>query len=146
MGGQRGRRATGRPAPANGLPVRIGRALGVTSPRRAAVLVVVLVAVAMSVAVPLQNYLRQQSEIADVRAEQEILADQVAELERRQRLLSDPWHVEAQARERLGYVRPGETPYVVQLPPSTAGTDGTPQAPEPRDPWYTRLWRSVAGG
>ncbi|MGH3978749.1 MAG: FtsB family cell division protein [Pseudonocardiaceae bacterium] len=126
--------------------VWIGRALGVTSPRRAAVLAVVVCASVMSVAVPLQNYLGQQAEIAKVRSEREILADQVAELERRQQLLSDPQHTEAQARERLRYVHPGETPYVVQLPPPTAAVaPAQPQGPEPQDPWYTRLWRSIAG-
>ena len=51
----------------------------------------------------------------------------------------------AEARERLGYVRPGETPYIVELP------DTSPEAPErPRPaagdvPWYEELWNSLLG-
>jgi cell division protein FtsB len=125
--------------------VRIGHALGVTSPRRAAILAVVVCAMALSVAVPLRNYVSQRSELATVHQQQQVLADQVAELERRRALLADPRHIEAQARERLRYVRPGETPYVVQLPapppkPSTGG-------PDPADgPWFSRLWESIVGG
>lgn len=124
------------------LGVRIGRALGVTSPRRAALLALVIGAMALSVAVPLRNYVSQRSELATVHEQQQILADQVAELERRRALLADPRHVEAQARERLRYVRPGETPYMVQLPPRPA----EPAAAEPEDPWFNRLWESITGG
>lgn len=124
------------------LGVRIGRALGVTSPRRAALLALVVGAVALSVAVPLRNYVSQRSELATVHEQQQILADQVAELERRRALLADPRHVEAQARERLRYVRPGETPYMVQLPAQAA----KPAAAEPEDPWFDRLWESITGG
>jgi cell division protein FtsB len=126
------------------LSVRISYALGITSPRRAAMLAVMIFAMTLSVAVPLRNYLSQRSELAAVHERQEILADQVAELERRRALLEDPGHIEAQARERLRYVRPGETPYVVQLPPA---------APQPRtgedkvdDPWFAKLWESIVGG
>src|SRR5918997_4661088 len=117
----------------------LGGAFGVTSPRRAAVLASVVVALALSVAVPLQNYLALRGELAGARVEQAALRDQVTELERRRALLENPDHVEAQARERLRYVRPGETPYIVQFPPSggtSAGTSaeapvGAAAAPEP---------------
>ena len=129
-----------------GVAARVGGAFGVTSPRRAAVLVSVVVALALSVAVPLQNYLALRGELAGVRVEQAALRDQVTELERRRTLLENPDHIAAQARERLRYVRPGETPYIVQLPPPAAAAPvGAAAAPEPADPWYTRLWRSITG-
>ena len=130
-----------------GVAARVcGGAFGVTSPRRAAVLVSVVVALALSVAVPLQNYLALRGELAGVRVEQAALRDQVTELERRRALLENPDHIQAQARERLRYVRPGETPYIVQLPPPAAAAPvGAAAAPEPADPWYTRLWRSITG-
>lgn len=126
------------------LGIRIGHALGVTSPRRAAILAVVVCAMALTVAVPLRNYVSQRSELATVHEQQQILADQVAELERRRALLADPRHIEAQARERLRYVRPGETPYVVQLPapPPSPGTSGDANS---EGPWLTRLWESIVG-
>lgn len=123
---------------------RISHALGITSPRRAAILVVVICAMALSVAVPLRNYLSQRSELSMVRERQEILSDQVAELERRRALAGDPAHVEAQARERLRYVRPGETPYVVQLP---AGANPPSAAVEEHsdDSWFNTLWETIVG-
>ncbi len=124
---------------------RVGATLGISSPRRAAVLVSVVVALALSVAVPLQNYLALRGELAEVQVEQAALRDQVTELERRRALLENPDHIEAQARERLRYVRPGETPYIVQLPPPAAAPVGTVAVPEPAEPWYTRLWRSITG-
>ncbi|MGI9064345.1 MAG: FtsB family cell division protein [Pseudonocardiaceae bacterium] len=124
-----------------GVAVRLGRAAGMTSPRRVAALAVLVAALGLSVAVPLQNYVGVQGELAAVRDDQTRLADQVAELERRRALLEKPVHVEAQARERLRYVRPGETPYIVQLPPPAAVVP----APEPEVPWFTRLWRSLQG-
>ena len=130
------------------LGVRICHLLGITSPRRAAMLAAVICVLGLSVAVPLRNYVSQRSDLAAVHEQQLIMADKVAELERRRALLSDPRHVQAQARERLRYVRPGETPYVVQLPPgqTTAAVAGTGSTVAPRELWYGRLWKSVNGG
>src|SRR5262249_3846384 len=97
----------------------------------------------LSVAVPLRNYAGQRAELAAVREQQHILTDKIAELERRRTLLADPDNIQTQARERLRYIRPGEAPYLVQLPPG--GTDaaaaGTPGAPA--QPWYDQLWKSI---
>lgn len=131
--------------PRPGLLLRLGRAVGVTSTRRAAVLAVVVFAIGLSVAVPLQNYLGQRADIAQARARQEVLADRVAELQRRRELLSDPNHIEAQARERLRYVHPGETPFVVQLPSSPTAAPVSERAAERGEPWFVRLWRSITG-
>ncbi len=128
-----------------GLLLRIGRAVGVTSTRRATVLAVVVFALGLSVAVPLQNYLGQRADIAEARARQEVLAERVAELQHRRELLTDPNYVEAQARERLRYVHPGETPYRVQLPRPSTTAPAPEQQAEPSRPWYTRLWRSITG-
>jgi cell division protein FtsB len=118
--------------------------LGLSSTRRAAVLAIVVCALAMTVAVPLRNYVSQRQELADVLVQQQELAAEVAELARKRARLADPAEIEAQARSRLGYVMPGEVPYVVQMPP----------APDPADangvhggvPWYRVLWREVAEG
>jgi cell division protein FtsB len=128
----------------------IGRFVGVTSPRRAAMLAAVVCVLALSVAVPLRNYVAQRAEIAAVHEQQQVMADKVAELERRRALLADPQHLEAQARERLRYVRPGEIPYVVQLPPDGAAAavagPGRGPAGGPRHLWYAELWKSINSG
>ncbi|MFC5993841.1 septum formation initiator family protein [Pseudonocardia hispaniensis] len=118
--------------------------LGVSSARRAAVLAFVACAIALSVAVPLRNFLTQRQELAAVSEQQRALAAEVDELTRRRAELADPDRVVADARSRLGYVRPGEVPFIVQLPEpvrSGPGQDGAGDAP-----WYARLWREVSEG
>lgn len=114
---------------------------------RAAMLALVVCLLAISLAYPLREYLSQRGEIGDYRttvAEQE---RRVADLQRQQNRWNDPAYVEAQARERLHYVMPGETSYVVLESQEEHSTDGVVQAaPEEvaRSPWFTDLWHSVA--
>jgi cell division protein FtsB len=82
------------------------------------VLALVVCAVVLSVAVPLRNYLAQRGALEDTVRQQERLREQVDGLEQRKAQLSDPAQVEVEARERLRYVRPGETPYIVPPPPN----------------------------
>jgi len=136
-----------------------GGALGLSTARRAALLAVVVCALALTVAVPLRNYVTQRHEIAAVSDERERLGREVATLTAERGALDDPAHVEVLARERLGYARPGETPYRVQLPgasgtPETSGaaetsggavTGATGAPVEAELPWYTRLGRETLG-
>lgn len=139
-------------APPRSRGARIGYALGITSARRAALLTALIGALLLSVAVPLRNYVDQRAELAAVYERQHILADKIAELQRRAGLLADPAHIETQARERLRYVRPGEAPYLVQLPPGTvtasgsdnSGNTGGVQAST--QVWYRQLWKSINSG
>ncbi|AOS61586.1 FtsB family cell division protein [Actinoalloteichus hymeniacidonis] len=126
-----------------------GGAFGLASTRRAAILALVVCALALSVAVPLRTYFTQQGEMREVAQQRDELEQERQELEARRDQLSDPDHIEAEARRRLRYVRPGETPYIVQLP-----ADERDQADEPADQeaeqedanWFGRLWRSITGG
>jgi cell division protein FtsB len=118
--------------------------LGVSSTRRAAVLALVVCALALTVVVPLRNYVAQRQELAAVTAQQRTLSAEVDELARERAKLDDPDEVAAQARSRLGYVRPGEVPYVVQLP-STAKDPAADPATDGM-PWYRQLWREVENG
>ena len=64
-------------------------------------------------AYPLREYAAQRSEIDALRAQSAAASRQVAELTEQQRRWQDPAYVRAQARQRLHYVLPGETAYVV---------------------------------
>lgn len=131
--------------PVRPLGVRIGYAIGITSGRRAALLAAVICVLMLSVAVPFRNYVGQRAELAAAHEQQQVLTDKIAELERRRVLLADPEHIETQARERLRYVRPGEAPYLVQLPPGgTVAAAGAARAP--LRPWYDELWKSINNG
>ena len=137
--------ASGDCAPIRPLGVRIGYAVGVTSGRRAALLAAVVCVLILSVAVPLRNYVDQRAELSAVYEQQHILTDKIAELDRRRVLLADPAAIEAGARERLRYVRPGEAPYLVQLPPGQAAAVAGGNPP-PAPLWYTQLWKSINSG
>ena len=124
-----------------------GGAFGMSGTRRAALLAMVLCALALSIAVPLRTYLAQRDELRQVTAQQGQLAAEVAELEQRQAELNDPAQVEAEARKRLHYVRPGETPYIVQLPGDAERSpeeERPSSAPAANTSWYQQLWQSVA--
>ena len=118
--------------------------LGLSSTRRAVVLALVVCALALTVVVPLRNYVAQRQELAAVTAQQQALSAEVDQLTQERARLADPEDVAAQARSRLGYVRPGEVPYVVQLP-STA-TDPAADPATDGQPWYRQLWREVESG
>jgi cell division protein FtsB len=118
--------------------------LGVSSTRRAAILALVVCALALTVAVPLRNFLTQREELAHLEQQQAFESRQLAELDRQRDQLRDPAYVAAQARERLGYVKSGEIPYVVQLP-GDAGAPETSVAPGGPVVWFDRLWSDVRG-
>jgi cell division protein FtsB len=123
------------------------RMLGRLTTRRAALLAVVVCALALSVAVPLHTYLSQRDDLAQQLQQQQALRDQENQLAQRAAQLSDPAQVEAEARTRLHFVMPGETPYEVQLPgavPSGAQT-GAGQHPGSASSWYEKLWNSIVG-
>ncbi|WP_170152503.1 FtsB family cell division protein [Thermasporomyces composti] len=106
----------------------------------------VLAALIISYASSLRAWSEQRSELAELRAEKAQRQERVAELERELRRWRDPAYVEAQARDRFGWVRPGEVGYVVvgpeeTTPPTARGARRT-QSPEPRA-WWRDLWHSV---
>jgi cell division protein FtsB len=117
---------------------------------RAAVLVLVLAVLVVSYASSMRAYLQQRSQINALKTSIAQHDADIKQLESQKKRWDDPAYVEAQARERLGYVMPGETSYLVldengkplqpesQLQdPATVLTDKTPTA------WYSAAWDSV---
>lgn len=123
----------------------VARLMGQATTRRAAVLATVVAALALSIAVPLRTYLSQQDEVATQERRQAELRAQVQQLEERKAQLSDPAQIQAEARRRLRYVMPGETPYMVQLPGDAGVQPGQqPASPSgPQQPWFQSLWDSI---
>lgn len=111
---------------------------------RAAVFAVVLGALVVTLAIPVREWIGQRAEIHQL-ADDVVAAEQrVAELEAQRQRWQDPAFVEAQARERLQFVMPGEVGYAI-LDDTEAGAAEAGEAAEPvsSDPWYVRLWGSV---
>lgn len=115
--------------------------------RRAAILAAVICVLTLTIAGPVRTYFSQRTEMKQLKATEEQLRAQIAELEQQKVKLGDPVFIAAQARERLGFVMPGEIPYQVQLPPGSAvpTTPGVePLTVDPDQPWYTALWGTIA--
>ncbi len=121
--------------------------------RTGVILLVITLAIAV-VAPSVRAYMDQQATLAELRAEADAAQTEVDDLRAEVARWDDPAFIVAQARERLAYVFPGETPYrVVDAEIINGSADGSPAAErEPAvaagAPWYDRLWDSVvvAGG
>jgi cell division protein FtsB len=112
---------------------------------RAVVLLLVLAALVMTLALPLREYVQQRSQIRALERELQVRQDRVGALRTEQQQWSDPAFVELQARQRLHYVYPGETGYVV-LSPQDVKEAKQPQvrvATKDRRAWYDTVWSSV---
>ncbi len=115
--------------------------------RRAAILAAVICVLTLTIAGPVRTYFAQRTEMKQLKATEEQLRAQIAGLEEQKVKLADPVFIAAQARERLGFVMPGDIPYQVQLPANAAvpGTPGgEPAKAHSDEPWYTSLWHTIA--
>ena len=115
---------------------------------RAAILVMVLAVLAVSYASSLRAYLEQRSHIGDLKTQIAERRASIEELEQEKQRWEDPAYVSAQARERFGYVKPGETPLVVlvdgePLESEAELTDPDTVAPVPERTWYDDAWDSM---
>jgi cell division protein FtsB len=91
---------------------------------RAAILVLVLAALVVTLAIPLRAWMSQQAEIAALEADVAQSRERVESLRAELKDWEDPAFVIAQARSRLHFVFPGEVGYVV------LGEDDRPIVPE----------------
>ncbi len=120
--------------------------LGFTA-RRAAILAAVVCVLTLTIAGPVRTYFAQRTEMKQLAASEASLRQQITELESQKSKLADPVYIASQARERLGFVMPGDIPYQVQLPPGAApppGANPHTEAVRSNDPWYTSLWHTIA--
>jgi len=85
--------------------------------------VLVLAVLAVSYASSMRAYLHQRTQLESLQGTITQRQAEIDQLEREKARWLDPEYVETQARERLGYVMPGETPFV-------ALRDGQPLQPE----------------
>jgi cell division protein FtsB len=123
------------------------RSSGITT--RAAVLALVLCAVVVALAYPVREYVAQRAQIASLRAQERAQQAAVAELRKQATRWDDPAYIRAQARERLHFVEPGETAYVVLTPPTPKPVVTVPQPSgevtisASGGSWFDRLWGTV---
>jgi len=114
-----------------------------------AILASIFVMLAVTLIPTLRSTLNQRSQINELRNDLAQKRETVAALEQEQRQWRDPAYVEQQARERLKFVRVGETSYTVIDAAEVAPVDAGPKiaAPAPastaNSPWYGQMWQSI---
>ena len=112
-------------------------------------LVLVLAVLAVSYASSMKAYLEQRAHIEDLKEDIAQTSATIDVLEREKRRWNDEAYVRAQARERFGYVMPGETAYVV-LDEKGKPIESRAELNDPRDvlarpptAWWQDAWESV---
>lgn len=96
--------------------------------------------------VPYRQIIETQRQVATARAELEALENENAELGADVAALQTDAEIERLAREKLGYVRPGEKAYVVLDPPGTQETEPAEPTPPPvAKTWVEKVWEFVTG-
>jgi len=108
---------------------------------RAALLALVVCSLVVALAYPIRQYVSQRAEIADLQREKEEAAQRVEDLRDIKARWQDDAYAEQQIRQRLHYVMPGETGYIV-VDPDAARKSRTDQSAADR-PWYANIWEGV---
>lgn len=109
-----------------------------------------VLAVAFVLVTPtLRHFLRQQEQERLLNEEVVAVQARTEELEREIARWDDPEYVRAQARDRLGFVMPGQQPYIVVDPEAVIGEEAQQAYEEemgylePVGPWYLEVWDSI---
>ncbi|SER75544.1 Septum formation initiator [Streptomyces sp. yr375] len=108
---------------------------------RAALLALVLCTLIVALAYPMRQYVSQRAEIADLEREQRQASERVEQLRDLKARWQDDAYAEQQIRQRLHYVLPGETGYVV-IDPDAAKQSRADLGAADR-PWYANVWDGV---
>jgi cell division protein FtsB len=117
---------------------------------RTLVLFVVILMAFIVLAPTLRAYITQQERHRELSAQIVAAEQRNAELTESVEQWNDDAYVQARARDRLGFVMPGETPYRVVDPETITGEEPAPDPAEngpvsvpPTGPWYLTVWDSV---
>ncbi|MEU2583096.1 septum formation initiator family protein [Streptomyces avermitilis] len=108
---------------------------------RAALLALVLCSLIVALAYPIRQYVSQRAEVADLQRQQQRARQRVEQLRDLKARWQDDAYAEQQIRQRLHYVMPGETGYIV-IDPAAAKPSRTTQDTADR-PWYANVWDGV---
>lgn len=112
-------------------------------------LVLVVAVLMVSYASSLRAYLQQRSQIGTLTTEIAARQQSIDDLETQKERWADPAYVKSQARERFGYVAPGETSYVVlgedgePIEGDTSLQDPTTVLRQQPTAWWSTAWASV---
>ncbi len=108
---------------------------------RAALLALVLCSLIVALAYPIRQYVSQRADIADTARERDRARQRVEQLRDLKARWQDDAYAEQQIRQRLHYVLPGETGYIV-IDPDAAKQSHADLGAADR-PWYANVWDGV---
>lgn len=113
----------------------------------ATLLILIMGAAFLTQVVPYGQIIDSQRQVEEARAELAQLESENSTLQADVEALQTDAEIERLAREKLGYVRPGETAYVVLDPPGTEEeTTPSEPAPEPVEKtWVDEVWEFLTG-
>jgi len=112
-----------------------------------ALLILLVGAAFLTQVVPYRQIIESKQNVESAREELASLEAENSQLELDIEALNTDSEVEKLAREKLGYVRPGEKAFVVVDPPESEEESVTtvPSEPEPEETWVDRFWSFVTG-
>ena len=111
---------------------------------RSIILIILVLALIVTTAIPFKNYLDQRSRINDLQSSQDANEARIAELQNQVERWKDPAYVKAQARNRLHYVMPNEIGYIVlEADEAQAVIQNQIDEVGVRPAWYRTLWSSL---
>lgn len=139
-----------RPASINGIEALRKRLRRPKLTGRAMMIMVVAAVLVISYASSLRAYLQQRHDINALQTEIAQRKEHIKQLEQQTRRWEDPAYVQQQARERFGFVMPGETAYValdengerIQTEPELTDPGKVGSAEHPKA-WWDDAWGSV---
>lgn len=139
-----------RPASSGGLETLRKRLRRPRLTGRAMMIILVVSVLVISYASSLRAYIQQRNDINALQTEIAVRKEHIKRLEEQTRRWEDPAYVQQQARERFGYVMPGETAYValdengerIQTEPELTDPDSVGSAEQPKA-WWDDAWGSV---
>jgi cell division protein FtsB len=108
---------------------------------RAALLAMVLCSLIVALAYPMRQYVSQRAQIGELERQREQARQRVEQLRDLKARWQDDSYAEQQIRQRLHYVMPGETGYVV-IDPDRARRSRAELGAADR-PWYANVWDGV---
>ncbi|MGW2784830.1 FtsB family cell division protein [Streptomyces populi] len=108
---------------------------------RAALLAMVLCSLIVALAYPMRQYVSQRAQIGELERQREQARQRVEQLRDLKARWQDDAYAKQQIRQRLHYVMPGETGYVV-IDPDAAKQARAERGTADR-PWYTGVWDGV---
>lgn len=116
---------------------------------RTLVLAIVFLMAFVLITPTLRGYVRQQEELRELNAELAAAQEESDNLDAAVRRWNNDEFIKSQARERFGFVMPGETSYRLLDPETVMGeepeleSDLVTSLPTGVGPWYLDVWESV---